>query len=567
MDDANLNFFLGAYENAVFHALKTMQKGRIIKRIWAADYTVWKSKPDSIVNRLGWLNTPADTLKQLSYIHKVLAPVIAEGYKNAILLGMGGSSLAAHVFSKIFGSRVGHPNLHILDTTDPVTISRISRKLNLEETVFIVSSKSGTTLEAVSLFHYFYNLVLKKLGKRACRNFIIITDPNSPLEEIAYRLSLRHVFLNNPAVGGRFSALSFTGIVPAALAGVDVESILRNAAAIAKREETENVNDKLNSSGGVLGATLGTLAQKGRDKLTFIYPPSWAPFGGWLEQLIAESTGKEGKGILPVCDESLKCPAAYNNDRLFVIFYTREKTNSSKIAALIKAGHPVITVKLNNKFQLGGQMFLWEMATATAGHILGINPFDQPDVEASKVLTRRIIDLYRQKKELPQEKAVLMTPDCCVYGCRKTSTPDMALTHFLDQATDGTYLCLQVYLTQTPQTDTVLLKLREAISKRYRIAVTIGYGPRYLHSTGQLHKGDAGNGLFIQLTSNNLLDVEIPDQIGTSASAITFGVLKSAQALGDRQALIKLDRKIIHFHFDGNIIANVKAMTVYLQGN
>ena len=183
------------------------------------------------------------------------------------------------------------------------------------------------------------------------------------------------------------------------------------------------------------------------------------------------------------------------------------------------------------------------------------------------MLTRRIIDLYRQKKELPQEKAVLMTPDCCVYGCRKTSTPDMALTHFLDQATDGTYLCLQVYLTQTPQTDTVLLKLREAISKRYRIAVTIGYGPRYLHSTGQLHKGDAGNGLFIQLTSNNLLDVEIPDQIGTSASAITFGVLKSAQALGDRQALIKLDRKIIHFHFDGNIIANVKAMTVYLQGN
>jgi glucose-6-phosphate isomerase len=563
----NINFFLGPYEDTVLRTLKALQKARIIERIRDQDYTVWKSKPDNIINRLGWLNAPADTLAQLSYIRTVLDPIIAEGYENAVLLGMGGSSLAAEVFAKIFGNRDGHPQLHILDTTDPSTIARISQELDLAKTLFLVSSKSGTTLETVSLFHYFYNLALKKSGKLACRNFIIITDPDSPLEELAYRLSLRHVFFNNPAIGGRYSALAFPGIIPAALLGIDVEGILRNALAVAQKEAAEFFDGQLNSSGSVLGAVLGTLAQRGRNKLTFIFPPSWAPLGSWLEQLIAESTGKEGRGILPVCAEPLNTPAAYNDDRLFVIFSSKEKANSPKVSAIIAASHPVITVRINNKLQLGGQMFLWEMATAVASHILGINPFDQPDVEASKVLTRRMIDLYRGKKELPQETAVLTTKECDGYGCTTAATPSEALADFLATAKGDAYVCLQVYLSPAPEVDAALLRLRASISKKYRLAVTIGYGPRYLHSTGQLHKGDAGQGLFIQLTSDDLRDVAISDRPGASGSTLTFGALKSAQAIGDRQALIKLGRKIIRFHLKKNAVAAIKAMTVSLQEN
>ena len=567
MDDASLKYFIGAYEGAVFQTLNALQKNRVIERIRAADYTVWKSKPDNIINSLGWLNAPVDTLNQLSYVHTVLDPIITTGYKNAVLLGMGGASLAAEVFSRIFGKRNGHPNLSVLDTTDPADISRISQGLKLEETMFLISSKSGTTVETVSLFHYFYNLALKKLGRQACRNFIIITDPGSPMEEIAYRLSLRHVFLNNPAIGGRYSALSFPGIVPAVLLGIDVDSLLKNALTMAKKEEAEYFNGELNSSGSALGAVLGTLARKGRDKLTFIFPPSWAPFGAWLEQLIAESTGKEGKGILPVCAEPLNMPAAYNDDRLFVIFHNKEKATASGVSALIAAGHPVITVKLSDKYHLGGQMFLWEMATAVTGHILDINPFNQPDVEATKVLTRRFIDLYREKKELPREKAVLTTTECSVYGCTAASTPAGALADFLAGAKRNAYVCLQVYLESTPGINAALLKLRAAISRKYRLAVTIGYGPRYLHSTGQLHKGDAGQGLFIQLTSRDLRDIEIPDRLGTSGSTLTFGALRSAQAIGDRQMLIELNRKIIRFHLKKNIIANIKALANNLQDN
>jgi len=256
----------------------------------------------------------------------------------------------------------------------------------------------------------------------------------------------------------------------------------------------------------------------------------------------------------------LSAPAVYNNDRLFVIFSNKETTNSPKISALITAGHPVITVRLQNKFHLAGQMFLWEMATAVAGHIMGINPFNQPDVEATKVITRRIIDLYREKKEPPHEKTLPTTPGCNENDCTTTSAQGEALTNFLAGATGDAYVCLQVYLKSTPEINAALRRLRAAISKKYRLAVTIGYGPRYLHSTGQLHKGDAGQGLFIQLTSRDLRDIEIPDQIGASGSTLTFGALKSAQAAGDRQALIELGRKVIHFHLGKNIIANIKIL-------
>jgi len=561
-----LDFFLGAYESAVLDALKSMQKDRIIQRIWDQDYTVWKSKPESIINRLGWLHAPCETMEKLSYIRSLVVPMIAEGYKDVILLGMGGSSLAAEVFAQMLGSREGHPKLHILDTTDPLTIFRLAHQLDWAKTIFLVSSKSGTTLETVSLFHYFYNSALKKTGKQACRNFIFITDPESPMEELAHRLSLRHVFLSNPAVGGRYSALAFPGIVPAVLQGIDIEDILSNAQAVAENEKAECFDGKLNSSGTVLGAALGALAKRGRNKLTFIFPPSWMPFGGWLEQLIAESTGKEGRGILPVCAEKLNAPASYKDDRLFVIFHNKEKIKSPKVSAIIDAGHPVITIRVKSRLQLGGQMFLWEMATAVVGHIMEINPFDQPNVEASKVLACRMIDLYRREQELPQETATLTTEEYDVYGCPFAATPAEALAGFLAAAKDDAYVCLQVYLTSEPEMDTALFKLQEAISRKYRVAVVIGYGPRYLHSTGQLHKGDAGHGLFIQLTSNDIQDIEIPDCPGAYGSTLTFGAIKAAQAMGDRQALIKLGRKVIRFHLKENIIADIGSLTRNLTG-
>jgi len=298
MDNANISFSLGEYRNSIISALDKMRRDNIIARIWAKDYTVWKPAPDEIINRLGWLDAPAETLEKINYIHATLEPFTNGSIDNVVLLGMGGSSLAAEVFNKIFGSEAGHPQLHIMDTTDPVSISQLTKRLDLEKTLFLVSSKSGTTLEITSLFHYFYNLTLEKMGSSAGSRFILITDEGSPMIKTAQELSLRHTFLNNPAIGGRYSALSMPGIIPAAIIGVDVEILLFTAITAAQREKVDNFSGELAATGAVLGATLGTLAQRGRNKITFIMSPQWAPLGDWLEQLIAESTGKEGKGIL-----------------------------------------------------------------------------------------------------------------------------------------------------------------------------------------------------------------------------------------------------------------------------
>ena len=564
MDNANISFSLGEYQNSIISALDKMRRDNIIARIWAKDYTVWKPAPDEIINRLGWLDAPAETLEKINYIRATLEPYTNGSINDVVLLGMGGSSLAAEVFNKIFGSEAGHPQLHIMDTTDPVSISQLTKRLDLEKTLFLVSSKSGTTLEITSLFHYFYNLTLEKMGSSAGSRFILITDEGSPMIKTAQELSLRHTFLNNPAIGGRYSALSMPGIIPAAIIGVDVEILLLTAITAAQREKVDNFSGELAATGAVLGATLGTLAQKGRNKITFIMSPQWAPLGNWLEQLIAESTGKEGKGILPVLDEPLADPRFYSQDRVFVFFQDGADDNSPKVAGLAAAGHPVITIRPNDRYDLGGQMFLWEMATTVAGHILGINPFDQPDVETTKAHTRRTIALCREHKELPSELPSLTTPECVIYGGPKDITFAGALKSFLSEAAKDDYVCLQVYLSPTPEVDEALQSLREKIFAKHGLAVTIGYGPRYLHSTGQLHKGDSGNGLFIQLTADDLLDIKIPDRIGVADSTLTFGALKAAQAQGDWQALKDAGRRIIRFHWKANPAAGLKKLTELL---
>ena len=564
MDNANIAFFLGAYQNSIISALDKMRRDNIIARIWAKDYTVWKPAPDEITNRLGWLDAPAETLEKINYIRATLEPFTNGSINDVALLGMGGSSLAAEVFNKIFGSAAGHPQLHIMDTTDPVLISQLTQRLDLENTFFLVSSKSGTTLEITSLFHYFYNLTLEKIGSSAGSHFILITDEGSPMIKTAQELSLRHTFLNNPTIGGRYSALSMPGIIPAAIIGVDVEILLLTAITAAQREKVDNFSGELAATGAVLGAILGTLAQRSRNKITFIMSPQWAPLGDWLEQLIAESTGKEGKGILPVLDEPLADPRFYSQDRVFVFFQDGVDDNSQKVAGLVAAGHPVITVRPNDRYDLGSQMFLWEMATAVAGHLLGINPFAQPDVETTKSHTRRTIALCREHKELPSELPSLTTPECVIYGGPKAITFAGALKSFLSEAAKDDYVCLQVYLSPTPEVDEALQSLREKIFAKYGLAVTIGYGPRYLHSTGQLHKGDSGNGLFVQLTADDLLDIGIPDRIGVAGSTLTFGALKAAQAQGDWQALKDAGRRVIRFHWKANPAAGLKKLTELL---
>jgi glucose-6-phosphate isomerase len=554
MDNTNISFSLGEYQNRVAGALDAMRRDNIISRIWAKDYTVWKPVPDEIANRLGWLEAPAKTLEKASYIRSTLEPLI-KNIDDVVLLGMGGSSLAAEVFSKIFGSAKGYPVLHIADTTDPVIISQLTDNLNLKKTLFLVSSKSGSTLEITSLFKFFYNFAFQKLGREAGSRFIFITDEGSPLIKTAENISASHVFLNNPDIGGRYSALSLPGIVPAAIIGIDLGKLLQRVST-----DTENLID----TGAKLGTALGTLAQAGCDKLTFIMPPRWKSFGDWLEQLIAESTGKEGKGILPVLDDPLANNAAYGKDRVFVIFQNEKDAKSSPREFLTNAGHPVITICIHDNYDLGAQMFIWETATAIAAHFLSVNPFDQPGVESAKINARRIIADYAKKNNMPEQKPALATAQGDVYGNINGETPAEALTNFLKQAAAGDYICLQIYLSPSPEIDAAISNLREVIRRQYSLPVTSGYGPRYLHSTGQLHKGDSGNGLFVQFTEDDSKDINIPDDIGKEESSLGFGALKAAQAQGDWQALTDAQRRIIRFHFQKNPIAGLKTLTGFL---
>lgn len=558
METAGVSFLLGSYQSAVTNALDKMRRSNIAARIWANDFHVWKPSPQEISNRLAWLHAPLETSANVKSIRASLEPFTNGSIEDVVLLGMGGSSLSAEVFNNIFGSAPGFPRLQILDTTDPQVIHDVAQKLNLAKTLFIVSSKSGSTLEIISLFHYFYNLTAEKPGVSANEHFMFITDEGSPMLEQAWQLQLPYVFSNNPNIGGRYSALSLVGMIPAALIGVEIDKILQNALAVASQEKADFFSGKGDSTGCFLGAALGTLAQYSRDKLTLILPPSWGSFGDWLEQLIAESTGKEGKGILPVLNEPQLDVSAYGKDRVFVIFNHNEDEWSSWITRLASAGHPVLKVRMNGFYDLGGQMFLWEMATAVAAHIMGINPFDQPDVEATKKHTKQMIAQYKINQTWPETKPSLTEGDCEIYGEISGSNISVALKNFLSSSPQNSYVGLQVYLSPSAEIHQALDALRAIISCKYGIAVTIGYGPRYLHSTGQLHKGDAGHGMFIQLTSMEKLDVEIPDSLGRSGSSLTFGQLKAAQGEADRLALMDKGRRIIRIHWTKDAAAGLR---------
>ncbi len=544
-------------------ARRALVAGRVVERIRRKDHTVWKSGPAEIANRLGWLDSPQAMQNRLSEIASVVEGVRDDGFNFALLLGMGGSSLAPEVFRKVFGAADGFLDLAVLDSTDPGAVLAFAERLDLRRTLFIVSTKSGGTVETFSFMKYFYKRVAENLGADAAgKHFLAITDPGSVLTDLARERHFRHTFLNDPEIGGRYSALSCFGLVPAALIGMDVKRFLARAAAA---EAVEFTGTEGQMNGSVLGALLGELAAQGRDKLTFVFSPLLAPFGDWVEQLIAESLGKEGEGILPVVGERIWAPSVYGVDRLFCsIRLAGDFVGEEELAALAEAGHPVIDIALADPFDLGGQCFFWEMATAVAAWRLAINPFDQPDVEAAKILARKMIAEYREAGEMPAETPSLTGAGLSVFGVVPADQPEEALAAFLAQAKPGAYAALQAYLKPSVEMDEALQHLRMRIRDRFRLVATVGYGPRFLHSTGQLHKGDAGYGLFIQFTADDPRDTPIPDELGRPESAITFGILKQAQVFGDRQALLNAGRRAIRIHLGANPAEGLLRLAAHL---
>lgn len=559
---------LGAYKPAVDVALAEMNNQRIIQRIWDHDPTVWRQDPTEISNRLGWLHLPGSMATSAPALQDFAAELVDAGFSHVLLLGMGGSSLAPEVFARTFGPDSGQtpvrPALHleVLDSTHPDAVLSKAQRFNPANTLYIVSTKSGGTVETFSFFRFFYNHAEALLGQgQAGSHFAAITDPGSKLAEIAHTHGFRRTFLNDPTIGGRYSALSFFGLAPAALVGIDVSRLLAQAQAAAAA-----CRRRMNNPAARLGAILGELAKQGRDKVTFIVSPSLASFGDWVEQLIAESTGKEGKGILPVVGEALGRPESYGADRLFVhVRLADDTSHDAGVRRLARAGHPIVRIDLSDGYDLGAQFFLWEMATAVAGHRLEIQPFDQPNVESAKVLARKMMAAYQETGSLPPQQPAFSEDGADVFGSwpptrRILRVAGDVLVDFLRQVDAGDYLALQAYIQPTPAADQALADLRERLRRRHHLATTVGYGPRFLHSTGQLHKGDANRGLFLQFTDDPQTDAPIPDEAGEVTSSITFALLVLAQALGDGQALLDNNRRTLRFHLRGDAVAGLKRL-------
>jgi glucose-6-phosphate isomerase/transaldolase/glucose-6-phosphate isomerase len=460
------------------------------------------------------------------------------GIRHVVLLGMGGSSLGPEVLRQTFGSAPGYPELIVLDSTVPGWVQSVTDAIDPAHTLFLVSSKSGSTTEPNMFYAYFRGLVEKAAGKDgAGQHFIAVTDAGTSLEKLAIDQGFRRVFANPPEIGGRYSVLSYFGLVPAALIGLDLSKLIDRADRM--REETFSNVTVQENPGAWLGAVMGVLAQQGRDKLTLVTSPSIGSFGLWVEQLIAESTGKEGLGIIPVAGEPLTSPNHYGGDRLFVYLRLDGDNNDESdraVQAIQESGQPLVRLNLMDKYDVGAEFFRWEMATAVAGSILGINPFDQPNVQAAKDMTDSVLGQFERSGELPPMEA------------------SSSLGDLLSQAGPGDYLVIMAYIRQTPQVDQALDDLRRKVTARHGIATTMGYGPRFLHSTGQLHKGGPGSGLFLQLTGEHAHDLTIP------GAPYTFGVLADGQAVGDLRALLASLRRAVRVNLGTNPEAAIRGM-------
>ncbi|MEP7290008.1 MAG: bifunctional transaldolase/phosoglucose isomerase [Chloroflexota bacterium] len=550
---------LGVYQQPVEVEIKRLRDQKSITRTWAHDTTLWKdTQEQSIANRLGWLTVANDGRIDRKALQDLRDESKQLGWKHAVLLGMGGSSLAPEAIWKTFGQQAGFPALIVLDSTDPDAISNVEKTVDLAKTVFIVASKSGATLETLSLQRYFY----AKYTENAGDHFIAVTDPGSQLEGWAKDLKFRHTFLNPADIGGRYAALSYFGLVPAALLGQEFEKI-QDTAAEMQSASAANVTGN-NHPGVWLGAIMGVLAQNGHDKLTFIISPEIAGFGAWAEQLVAESTGKEGKGIVPVTGASIGLPHDYLDDRLFVYLRLEGASGNpdDQVQMLQEAGHPIVTLELRDKSDLGAEFFRWEFAASIASMVLKVNPFDEPNVAESKTNTNRLLETFVKDGHLP-EGAPLLTEDgvslyadeatgkllheLCTQHSYNASELAGQLAAFLSLTRSGDYLALMAYLRQSADTTEMLELVRRKLRHTFKRAVTLGFGPRFLHSTGQLHKGGPNNGVFIQITVADSTNPAIPE------APYGFSTLKQAQAAGDLQALQSKGRRVVRLHITGSV--------------
>ena len=532
---------------------------RFAARLWAADATLWK--PDDadhqrlIPGALGWLTVFDDVRDQIDGLDEFRGEVRADGYQHAVLLGMGGSSLAPEVMSRVLEGERGGLELHVLDSTDPAAVAAVETEVDLERTLFIVASKSGGTTETASFHAYFYERLSELDGHHAGHHFVAITDADTSLQRQALEQDFRAVFVNPSDIGGRYSALSFFGLVPAALAGLDLEKLLdgaRRMAAACAADVPPGENPAL-----ALGTRLGELALAGRDKLTLVTPRRLAPLGAWIEQLVAESTGKEGMGILPVDLEPLGPPEAYGDDRIFVVVGLEgEPVDEERLAALAAAGHPVIRHELADPYDIGGEFLRWELATAVAGAMLGIDPFDQPNVQESKDNTKALLKAYAEAGELPAEAAEGERFAFPVHDADLGA----ALVALLGRAAPGEYLAIQAFVKPDAAVWDALQRMRIDLRDRLHIATTLGYGPRYLHSTGQFHKGGPGRGLFLQVIGHDPHDVAVPGQ------PHSFGVLKRAQARGDLAALRSRGKPALRVCLGDDVGAGLERLAALVAG-
>jgi transaldolase/glucose-6-phosphate isomerase len=541
-----------------------------MRRFWSGDASLWTGADE---NRwLGWLGVTDDQLAHVRHLSEVAEEVKSAGYKHAVLLGMGGSSLCPEVLRLTFGKIQGFPELHILDSTDPAQIRALEERLDLAKSIFIVSSKSGGTLEPNIYKQYFFDRVKRLSGEKEAGNrFIAITDPGSKMQHVAEDDKFRHIFFGLPTIGGRYSALSDFGMVPAAVMGIDVERFLST---------TEEMVHACGSSvpveenpGAVLGTILGVLGNHGRDKVTIIASPGIADLGAWLEQLIAESTGKEGKGLIPVDREALTKPEAYGNDRLFVYLRLDSEPDQSQDAAvelLERAGQPLVRIALSDRYQLGEEFFRWEVATAVAGSILGINAFNQPDVEASKIATRKLTAEYEQNGKLPKDIPIfeaegiqLFTDERNARALEQTASPGKSLAKYLkshlDRLGKNDYFALLAYVEMNRAHEELLQVVRHAIRDAKKCATCLGFGPRFLHSTGQAYKGGPNSGVFLQITCEDAFDIAVPQQ------KYTFGLVKSAQARGDFQVLADRGRRALRVHLGKNVEAGLEQLYAVIR--
>ncbi len=538
---------LGKFQDKVDQRLDRWEAQHFARRIWAKDPALWHPEPvPEITDRLGWLALPERMQDRCEDILSFAHQIKEEGFSHALLLGMGGSSLAPEVFQKTFGNAPGYPELFVLDSTHPAAILAVENKLDLAHTLILVSSKSGTTLETLSLFQYFWDRVSENHGKPG-RRFVTITDAGSSLDRLAKEKKFRRTFLSSSDVGGRYSAFTEFGLVPAALIGLDIQKLLDKGRVASKTSLPPRAEKK--SPGFILGAALGELTQH-RDKLTIWATSSLGSVPAWLEQLLAESTGKQGKGIVPIVEEPFVPTEIYGQDRVFVGLFLEEELSPELERHLLEleaSGHPTIRIVLKEKLDLGLEIFHWELATASAGAVLGIHPFNQPDVQLTKDLTLSAMEKGKEATETVKglfDSVSIGEEKACATGIKS----------LFSKAAPGDYIAVQAYLPPTPEITLALHNVRSALLKRHRLATTLGFGPRFLHSTGQLHKGGPNTVFAIQIVDEPEQDIPVPE------TDYTFATLIEAQSMGDYHALQQRERRVLRITLGQNVLDSLQKL-------